>query len=193
MCFRPPHCGNRGSSPWLPTNLLGAIYRYRNISREINTNVPGGVSCHEIQPDTRWYSWFMLDFLLKPLHLLFDWIYRRWVGKGHLRLLRVEINQAIDRATAYPTSPKAPAWRCATEGYDGQFASLTRIFDSNEIATIKGAYADMVDFNQCLDYVNDARGTSDFEPQVERARIKAGHVRKSAPEALAVVDAVLQK
>ena len=126
---------------------------------------------------------------------LFGWRMRKRKVNGHLLLIRAEINQAIDRANAYPTAPKAPAWRCITEAYDSEFISLAGegVFDSNGIAAIKGAFADMVDFNRCLDYVNEARGTSDHKGQVERAVIKAGHVTKSAPEALAVVDAALTR
>ena len=133
---------------------------------------------------------------------LADWLFGWFTGartrkrkiKGRLLLIRAEINQAIDRAREYKKSPyKSPAYRGVTESYDAVFVSLAEegAFDSNGVATIKGAYADIVDFSRCLQQIHDVVGSQAKRDEVGRAMLKADNVLKSAPEALAVVDAKL--
>ena len=138
----------------------------------------------------------MVDLLAKFFDWAFGWISRGRRIKGHLHVLRAEINQSIDRAREYKVSPyKAPAYRGVTEGYDAVFVSLAGegVFDSNGVATVKGAYADIVDFSRCLQQIHDAVGSQAKRDEVSRATLKADNVLRSAPAALLVVDSVLQK
>lgn len=128
------------------------------------------------------------------------WLFRRFKIRGLLRRLRLELNKAFDFARTYLSTTEegkenAPSYRCSTDAYDKGVDMLAGygVFDSDGLDKVMSAYADIGDFNRCLQFVHEAVDTPIFSQQVGRARKKAENVKRSVPLALTVVGEALRK
>ena len=139
-------------------------------------------------------------WLTKLGNWIASWFSRRARIRGLLRRLRLELNRALTKARTYLKTTgegkeNTPSYRCSTGAYD-QGSNLLAgydVFDSEGLDKVEEAYDQIRDFNRCLQMVHDARGESHFGDEVLRARVKAGNVRQSAPNAITVVDAALSR
>ena len=121
-----------------------------------------------------------------------SWFERRSRVAAHKKALSAEVKLCVSRANTYRHPPtaeddvKSPAYRCPTDSFVAAFPWLLQdgALPSSDVTAIQEFYAEVADFNRCLDYCHAARyyqhpGESDdarLNQEYIRAQTKAERV-----------------
>jgi hypothetical protein len=135
------------------------------------------------------------------LAILKTWLDRRSRVSAHKKALAAEVLFCVSRAQTYrhPTTQednvKSPAYRCPTDAIVAAFPWLLQdgALPAEHVTTVEEFYAEVADFNRCLDYCHDARYyRHPGEPDDARLNQEYARAQKKAENVIEKKDATIQ-